>query len=168
MHGSHSSTMRGKRLSAIVLFDEEGRLYGQSGVAHSVENGETDAGRPRRVDHSHGHSHEHTRSSSGHGHAHAHGHGHGHGHFHLGMDSWHADDEEEEVTEEVKIGRQRQVVGILVRPTIYVPILSSYALAKMLQLGIMLHSLVIGLTLSITTGPEFSTSTMLGCPYTRH
>ena len=26
----------------------------------------------------------------------------------------------------------------------------------MLQIGIMLHSLVIGLTLAITTGPEFS------------
>ena len=46
--------------------------------------------------------------------------------------------EEAEVT---KVGRRRQVIGILV-----------------LQLGIMIHSLVIGLTLSITTGSEFSTS----------
>ena len=28
--------------------------------------------------------------------------------------------------------------------------------SKVLQLGIMIHSLVIGLTLSITSGPEFS------------
>ena len=46
--------------------------------------------------------------------------------------------EEAEVT---KVGRRRQVIGILV-----------------LQLGIMIHSLVIGLTLSNTTGSEFSTS----------
>ena len=43
--------------------------------------------------------------------------------------------------EEAKVGRRRQVNQILV-----------------LQLGIMIHSLVIGLTLSITTGSEFSTS----------
>ncbi|KAL1943710.1 hypothetical protein VTO73DRAFT_4155 [Trametes versicolor] len=41
--------------------------------------------------------------------------------------------------EEVKIGRRRQVIGILV-----------------LQMGIMIHSLVIGLTLSIANGPEFT------------
>lgn len=38
-----------------------------------------------------------------------------------------------------RIGRQRQIVGILV-----------------LQLGIMIHSLVIGMTLALTTGAEFS------------
>jgi zinc transporter 1/2/3 len=37
------------------------------------------------------------------------------------------------------IGRKRQVIGLLV-----------------LQLGIMIHSLVIGLTLAITTGADFS------------
>ncbi|KAH7914930.1 zinc iron permease [Hygrophoropsis aurantiaca] len=42
-------------------------------------------------------------------------------------------------TEEIRIGKKRQIVGIIV-----------------LQLGIMIHSLVIGLTLSITTGPEFT------------
>ncbi|KIK96962.1 hypothetical protein PAXRUDRAFT_825400 [Paxillus rubicundulus Ve08.2h10] len=40
---------------------------------------------------------------------------------------------------EVIVGKKRQIVGILV-----------------LQLGIMIHSLVIGLTLSITSGPEFT------------
>ncbi|KAF9558720.1 Zinc/iron permease [Agrocybe pediades] len=41
-----------------------------------------------------------------------------------------------------KIGRRRQVVGLLV-----------------LQLGIMIHSLVIGLTLSVTTGSDFTSLT---------
>ncbi|KIP07846.1 hypothetical protein PHLGIDRAFT_404574 [Phlebiopsis gigantea 11061_1 CR5-6] len=50
------------------------------------------------------------------------------------------DGEDEEPSEEVRVGRRRQVVGIL-----------------MLQLGIMLHSCVIGLTLSITKGSEFTT-----------
>ncbi|KAI0739449.1 Zinc/iron permease [Daedaleopsis nitida] len=66
--------------------------------------------------------------------------GHAHGHMH-----------DDSVDEEcggapppgddakTKVGRRRQVIGILV-----------------LQLGIMIHSLVIGLTLSITTGSEFT------------
>ncbi|KAK7681867.1 hypothetical protein QCA50_015215 [Cerrena zonata] len=70
-------------------------------------------------------------------------HTHDHGHVHLTMEEWDPDsgrDEEEvEVTAEVKIGHRRQVVGIL-----------------MLQIGIMIHSLVIGLTLAITTGSEFT------------
>ncbi|KAJ8584672.1 Zinc/iron permease [Rhizopogon salebrosus TDB-379] len=41
--------------------------------------------------------------------------------------------------EEVKVGKKRQIIGILV-----------------LQLGIMIHSIVIGLTLAITTGSEFT------------
>lgn len=41
--------------------------------------------------------------------------------------------------EEVQVGKKRQIVGILV-----------------LQLGIMIHSLVIGLTLAITQGSEFT------------
>ncbi|KAG0704104.1 zinc iron permease [Suillus ampliporus] len=41
--------------------------------------------------------------------------------------------------EEVKVGKKRQIVGILV-----------------LQLGIMIHSVVIGLTLAITSGSEFT------------
>ncbi|KAL6298008.1 Zinc/iron permease [Sparassis latifolia] len=44
-----------------------------------------------------------------------------------------------EEAEKVRVGRRRQIVGIL-----------------MLQVGIMLHSLVIGLTLAITSGPEFT------------
>lgn len=41
--------------------------------------------------------------------------------------------------EKPRIGRRRQVIGLLV-----------------LQLGIMIHSIVIGLTLAITTGADFS------------
>ncbi|KAH9939796.1 Zinc/iron permease [Epithele typhae] len=115
------------------------------------------------------------KRKSGHHHGHGHGHGRGshdshHGHAHMDMERWmdgmdEADDAQgvshsrghshthdgeadeecrpkhghgaEEVT---KIGRRRQVIGILV-----------------LQLGIMIHSLVIGLTLSIATGTEFTT-----------
>ena len=72
------------------------------------------------------------------------GNGHARGHMHSGgvdeecAQGGMAGAEEAEVT---KVGRRRQVIGILV-----------------LQLGIMIHSLVIGLTLSITTGSEFSTS----------
>lgn len=40
---------------------------------------------------------------------------------------------------EVQVGKKRQIVGILV-----------------LQLGIMIHSVIIGLTLAITQGPEFA------------
>ncbi|KAN0078108.1 Zinc/iron permease [Tylopilus felleus] len=42
--------------------------------------------------------------------------------------------------DEIKVGKKRQIVGILV-----------------LQLGIMIHSLVMGLTLSITSGADFTT-----------
>ena len=62
-----------------------------------------------------------------------------------------------EAAKNIEVGRRRQVVGILVRLT------RSCAARpradhhlQMLQLGIMLHSLVIGLTLAITTGSEFS------------
>ncbi|KAG9312484.1 zinc iron permease [Chiua virens] len=41
--------------------------------------------------------------------------------------------------DDIKVGKKRELVGILV-----------------LQFGIMIHSLVIGLTLSITSGPDFS------------
>ncbi|KAG6885100.1 hypothetical protein C0993_005867 [Termitomyces sp. T159_Od127] len=49
------------------------------------------------------------------------------------------DDEQEEEDVTQTIGRKRQVVGILV-----------------LQLGIMVHSLVIGLTLAVTSGGDFT------------
>lgn len=53
----------------------------------------------------------------------------GHGHSHA-LDS---------EIEEVQVGKKRQIVGILV-----------------LQLGIMIHSVIIGLTLAITQGSEFT------------
>ena len=64
----------------------------------------------------------------------------GHGHMHDGVVDEECGAEPGEQEAETKVGRRRQVIGILV-----------------LQLGIMIHSLVIGLTLSITTGSEFST-----------
>ncbi|KAI0665590.1 ZIP zinc transporter-domain-containing protein [Trametes maxima] len=101
----------------------------------------------------HEHGHGHGRSGSGHDGRHA--------HAHLDMEEWMAGrdgrrhssagasdeecrssdgcDDDDEDDEEVKVGRRRQVIGILV-----------------LQMGIMIHSLVIGLTLSITSGPEFT------------
>ncbi|KAI0702403.1 Zinc/iron permease [Cerioporus squamosus] len=97
----------------------------------------------------------HSQSSRGHHHGHAHadmerwmhgidgedhdsGHGHGYGHMHDGsVDEECATDPGEST--ETKVGQRRQVIGILV-----------------LQLGIMIHSLVIGLTLSITSGSEFT------------
>ncbi|KAI0643258.1 Zinc/iron permease [Trametes meyenii] len=107
-----------------------------------------------------GHEHERDHGRSGSGHDGRHGHGHGH----LDMEEWMAgrdgrhssatarsdeecgsdvlsddDDDDDDDDEEVKVGRRRQVIGILV-----------------LQMGIMIHSLVIGLTLSITSGPEFT------------
>ncbi|KAI0364623.1 Zinc/iron permease [Pilatotrama ljubarskyi] len=108
-------------------------------------------GTGERSGHTHGSGHGHAHGGSGYGHS------HGHGHGHLDMEQWMdgmedrmngappdgTSDEEcgsdVEETEEVKIGRKRQVIGILV-----------------LQMGIMIHSLVIGLTLSITKGPEFT------------
>ncbi|KAG2121588.1 zinc iron permease [Suillus clintonianus] len=61
-----------------------------------------------------------------------------HGHSHT-LDSVIADGRLEDEPEEVKVGKKRQIVGILV-----------------LQLGIMIHSVVIGLTLAITQGSEFA------------
>ena len=70
----------------------------------------------------------------------AEGNGHARGHMHSGgVDEECAQGGAGEEAEVTKVGRRRQVIGILV-----------------LQLGIMIHSLVIGLTLSITTGSEFS------------
>ncbi|KAH9847089.1 Zinc/iron permease [Lenzites betulinus] len=96
--------------------------------------------------------HRHMHASDGQEHE-----GRRHGHTHLDMEQWmdgaedrhHGElvrdspvDEECDSDlgeEELKIGRRRQVIGILV-----------------LQMGIMIHSLVIGLTLSIASGPEFT------------
>ncbi|KAN0135229.1 Zinc/iron permease [Lactarius tabidus] len=77
-------------------------------------------------------------------HSHSHGHGHGHSHGdlealleHAGSDAG-TDCTAEEDDAERAIGRKRQIVGILV-----------------LQLGIMLHSLVIGFTLALASGSDF-------------
>lgn len=62
-----------------------------------------------------------------------------HGHSHT-LDSQIVDTQSESAEiEEVQVGKKRQIVGILV-----------------LQLGIMIHSVVIGLTLAITQGSEFA------------
>ncbi|KAI0660291.1 Zinc/iron permease [Cubamyces menziesii] len=107
-----------------------------------------------RVHDGHAHDHQHDRGGRRHSH-----HSHGHGHGHADMERWiddmderldratspisiHGSDEEcgsDAEEEELRIGRRRQVIGILV-----------------LQMGIMIHSLVIGLTLSIASGPEFT------------
>lgn len=58
----------------------------------------------------------------------------------------------------VKVGKKRQIVGILVRLTLDSLTRSPLTPVKVLQLGIMIHSLIIGLTLSITSGPDFSAS----------
>ncbi|KAF8123560.1 zinc iron permease [Boletus edulis] len=68
--------------------------------------------------------------------------GHAHciesGHHHHGLED--TVDATGRHEDKIRIGKKRQIVGILV-----------------LQLGIMIHSLVIGLTLSITSGPDFTT-----------
>ncbi|TFK51541.1 Zinc/iron permease [Heliocybe sulcata] len=80
------------------------------------------------------HHHQHQNGHGGHGAGHA-GHSHAIG--------WESDDEFEHGMDEeghgVIVGQKRVVVGILV-----------------LQLGIMIHSLVIGLTLAITSGGGFT------------
>ncbi|KAI0922482.1 hypothetical protein AcV7_006007 [Taiwanofungus camphoratus] len=86
------------------------------------------------------------------GRRHERGHSHAHAHAHADMEAWRgrsvsaeAESDEEATRDgwehgaEKAMGRRRQVVGML-----------------MLQIGIMLHSLVIGLTLAITSGPEFT------------
>ncbi|EKM51121.1 uncharacterized protein PHACADRAFT_165745 [Phanerochaete carnosa HHB-10118-sp] len=117
-HATHCSCVRGKRISAVALFDEEGRMYGSGDVVGEVAVAPVQGGNGKGREPSH-HGHGH-----GHGHVHAHGsHGHSHGHFHHGMDAWHSTDnealgvecEEESDEEEVRVGRRRQIVGILVR-----------------------------------------------------
>ena len=114
-HRTHSSTNRSQRVSAIALFDDEGRLYGQGDVIGEVPV-QSDGPQLQVT----GSVKAHKPSAHAHGaRSHSHGHGHAHGHFHHGMDTWHQDEEhgiheDEEITEEVRIGRQRQVVGILV------------------------------------------------------
>ena len=87
-------------------------------------------------------------------------HAHGYGHMHDGsVDEECATDPGEAA--ETKVGQRRQVIGILVSDGVplgmkCVCLSLTTVVSKVLQLGIMIHSLVIGLTLSITSGPEFS------------
>ena len=82
-----------------------------------------------------------------------------HVHVHAPDEEYGFEDGADEVT---KVGRRRQVIGILVRivfcrvarKTTWVLIV--LVAGQVLQLGIMIHSLVIGLTLSISRGSEFS------------
>lgn len=96
----------GKKVAAVMLYDD--------GSEEDRERG-THANEERHHHHAQSHEHDH-HSRSG---THSHRHEHGHGHAHLDMDDW--DPEagsshgNEEVGEEVKVGRRRQVVGILVR-----------------------------------------------------
>ncbi|TCD61336.1 hypothetical protein EIP91_008579 [Steccherinum ochraceum] len=122
--------------------DSRPRSQDRSALAYSDVHQDPDDMHP----HHHGVYHQHQVTH----HHHHGGHSHmGHGHVHVDMDGWDPDmedscctlEDEEEGQEpgKVKVGHKRQVVGIL-----------------MLQLGIMIHSLVIGLTLSITSGAEFT------------
>ncbi|KAF7789163.1 hypothetical protein EIP86_000100 [Pleurotus ostreatoroseus] len=138
-HASHSG--RSKKIAAVVLLKDDEDHDGQAPQAPNEA---------RRADSHHLYQHHHHHRHHG---------GHAHGHTHMDIESWgteagsgeedellahdhhgHAHDHHVGHEEEMLIGRRRQIVGIL-----------------MLQIGIMLHSLVIGLTLAITTGPEFTT-----------
>ncbi|OCH91557.1 Zinc/iron permease [Obba rivulosa] len=154
MHASHHSVGRGWK-GWFGLSEEEQKMLrevvGDDAVG-DADGGEDGQKGSRRVSvHVHGHGREH---AEGHGHRHAHDQGHahghgqggggGHGHTHIDIEQWNGYDSEAEVEVDesdpaVKVGRRRQIVGIL-----------------MLQLGIMMHSLVIGLTLAIASGPEFT------------
>lgn len=132
-HASHSVGKGvGRKIAAVVLYDEgEPDVEGASHVINAKRKCKVQKAidgssqRRHRSSHSHGHAHghEHSHSQHRHGQRHEHGHGHGHGHAHLDMASWDPDveafssegdeyDSEEE--EEVRVGRRRQIVGILV------------------------------------------------------
>ncbi|KAI0694068.1 Zinc/iron permease [Cytidiella melzeri] len=120
----------GKKVAALVFYDNDS---------------EEERSKQQQAEEPNHRPHHHAHPGGGHGHGHSHSH-HSHGHVHLDMGNWHDaesssnDGGDEELEEEVKIGRRRQVVGILI-----------------LQIGIMLHSLVIGLTMSVSSGTEFTT-----------
>ncbi|KAH9929194.1 Zinc/iron permease [Fomitopsis serialis] len=111
--------------------NEEVRSGSAGRKAH--DNG---AGRPEHV---HGNGHPHAQNGHDHGHRHV----HSHGHVHMDMERWSPERGSGEESDldgpDAKVGMRRQVIGIL-----------------MLEIGIMLHSLVIGLTLAITSGGEFT------------
>lgn len=134
IHASHTGIGPGRRGSLIKFSKIDGESEGEDDKVAVVAS-HLHLHRPHSHDREHPpgprHSHSHSRDSE-----HSHGHGHSHGHHHLGMEDW----DPNATDDEVIVGHKRQVVGIL-----------------MLQLGIMIHSLVIGLTLAITSGPEFTT-----------
>lgn len=79
----------------------------------------------------------HVAEYQSHSHGHSH-HGHGDMESLLETPELDAETESEDDEAELKIGRKRQIIGILV-----------------LQLGIMIHSLVIGFTLALASGADF-------------
>ena len=93
----------------------------------------------------------HGRNGDRHAHHDHDGH-HGHGHVHGLGEFGHGDAEPE-----VKVGTKRQIIGILVCTDLF-PVVILLTHAQVLQLGIMIHSLVIGLTLAIMSGSEFGGS----------
>jgi len=110
---------------------------------HDEEVGSGSAGRKAhdhavgRPEHAPSNGHAHALNGHDHGHRHV----HSHGHVHMDMERWSPEREEGGESDglDAKVGMRRQVIGIL-----------------MLEIGIMLHSLVIGLTLAITSGGEFT------------
>lgn len=101
-------------------------------------------------------------SERGHGHGQRHGgHVHSHGHVHMDMERWSPERDVEDALDgpQAKVGMRRQVISILVSDFVPpVEPMADFLRAQMLEIGIMIHSLVIGLTLAITSGPEFSES----------
>ncbi|KAI0795802.1 Zinc/iron permease [Abortiporus biennis] len=127
LRSSHAGhSGRGRKESIIKFADDE--------EEETVQNNEIHVHDHEHHHHHHHHTHHHHLD---HDHEHSHEHGHIHHHAHMDIDHW--DPESTQTEHQVKIGQRRQVVGIL-----------------MLQVGIMIHSLVIGLTLAITSGPEFT------------
>ncbi|CCL98502.1 uncharacterized protein FIBRA_00500 [Fibroporia radiculosa] len=134
-HAGHHELRMGLGWNSLVSLGGDGE--GVDDDVAKVKRDRSGSGGVHVHVHAHKPGHRHRHGHSGHGHRH----GHGHGHSHLSMDSWDVENGHDEGADEVEmeIGRKRQVVGIL-----------------MLEIGIMLHSLVIGITLSITSGSEYT------------
>ncbi|CAL1702639.1 unnamed protein product [Somion occarium] len=126
-HSSHSDRGPGRRQSLANISDHE--AVAQAKKDKQIATQITN-GHQEEIHHDHHRHHERHHS-------------HDHAHVHLTMEEWNPDSNGDETAvderSEIKIGHRRQVVGIL-----------------MLQIGIMIHSLVIGLTLAITSGTEFT------------
>lgn len=96
----------GKKVAAVVLYDEDSEE--ERNKKKQMEE------QSRRRLHNHHHHHPQSQSEASHPHPH-----HSHGHAHLDMENWHNDEDSDhedgsEIGEEVKVGRRRQIVGILV------------------------------------------------------